>query len=133
MHAAVISFGGMDFHLDVFWGVADDLVRRRSYCSTCCGRFCCMVIVIGNWDGCRLGTIHALFESIMSNLFLCPLAVRTSHLKEPLVLICYRSGALPLSMGLIGRKHMALLIVPLICFLVIGIYAMAYKRMTRFS
>jgi FHS family L-fucose permease-like MFS transporter len=40
----------------------------------------------------------------------------------------------PVLMGLIGENNMAIgFIVPLICFLVIGIYAMAYKRMTRFS
>ena len=141
--ALLLSFGGMGlFMLGRFLGSwLMNLVRAEKllfYFAV--GASVCMVIVIGNWGWLSVGGLFIcyLFESIMfPTLFALSIVRLGHHTKRAssfLIMAIVGGAVAPVLMGLIGENNMAIgFIVPLICFLVIGIYAMAYKRMTRFS
>lgn len=141
--ALLLSFGGMGlFMLGRFLGSwLMNLVRaEKLLLYFAVGASVCMVIVIGNWGWLSVGGLFIcyLFESIMfPTLFALSIVRLGHHTKRAssfLIMAIVGGAVAPVLMGLIGENNMAIgFIVPLICFLVIGIYAMAYKRMTRFS
>ena len=129
------SFGGMGlFMLGRFGKLADESGAGGEVIVLLCRRRFCVHGYCDRQLGMAVGwrTIHLLpFESIMfPTLFaFVHCAVRTSHQKSLFVPdYGYRRSRCPILMGLIGENNMAIgFIVPLICFLVIGIYAIVYK------
>ena len=141
--AMLLSFGGMGlFMLGRFLGswLMNLVWAEKLLFYFAVGASVCMVIVIGNWGWLSVGGLFIcyLFESIMfPTLFALSIVRLGHHTKRAssfLIMAIVGGAVAPVLMGLIGENNMAIgFIVPLICFLVIGIYAMAYKRMTRFS
>lgn len=136
--AMLLSFGGMG--LFMFGRVSGSWLMNRVsaerllfYFSI--GAFICMsmVILATGWAGVIALFVCYLFESIMFPTIFA-LAIRrlgqhTKRASSYLIMSIVGGAIAPVLMGVCGEQEMRYgFFIPLICFVVIGIYSIGYKR-----
>lgn len=130
----LLSFGGMGlFMTGRFAGswVMRKTEARRLLAFCAAGAIFCMLAVIGHWKWFSIGALLLcfLFESIMfPTIFAMALKGLGEHTKQAssVLIMSIAGGAIaPIVMGIAGEETMAAgFVVPLLCFLVVGGYAL---------
>ena len=138
--ALMLSFGGMGLFMAgrLAGSAAMGRVSPRAMMLVCtCGAAVCMLVTIlaGGAAGISALCLTYLFESVMfPTVFSMSLAdVRGDGAKTAssyLVMSIVGGAVSPVVMGLAGEESMAAgFTVPLVCFIVVGIYALTYRKM----
>ena len=136
----MLSFGGMGLFMAgrLAGSAAMGRVSPRAMMLVCsCGAAVCMLVTIlaGGAAGISALCLTYLFESVMfPTVFSMSLAdIRGDGAKTAssyLVMSIVGGAVSPVVMGLAGEESMAAgFTVPLVCFIVVGIYALTYRKM----
>lgn len=137
--ALILSFGGMGlFMFGRFAGswVMEKMAAERMLLYFAIGAAICMGVVVfaNGWIAVIALFCCYLFESIMfPTIFALAIHGVGAHTKQGssyLIMAIVGGAVAPVLMGVIGEQQMALgFLVPLVCFLVIGVYASNYKKL----
>lgn len=139
--ALLLSFGGMGlFMVGRFLGswLMEKIAAERLLLYFAVGAFVCMILVIigGGWFGVTALFICYLFESIMFPtifaLAICRLEQHTKQASSYLIMSIVGGAIAPVLMGICGEQEIRYgFFIPMVCFVVIGIYAFKYKKLSR--
>lgn len=137
--ALLLSFGGMGlFMMGRFLGswLMEKIPAERLLLYFSAGALVCMVAVIvaSGWAGVTALFICYLFESIMfPTIFALAIRRLGHHTKQAssfLIMSIVGGAIAPVLMGLCGEQEIRYgFFIPMLCFVVIGIYAVKYKRL----
>lgn len=137
--ALILSFGGMGlFMFGRFVGswIMEKMAAERMLLYFAIGATLCMALVVfaSGWTAVVALFCCYLFESIMfPTIFALAIKGVGAHTKQGssyLIMAIVGGAVAPVLMGLIGEQQMSLgFIVPLVCFVVVGVYAMRYKKL----
>lgn len=137
--ALLLSFGGMGlFMLGRFLGswLMGRMPARRLLGYFAVGAFCCIVLVIAadGWAGVVSLFTCYLFESIMfPTIFALAIRGLGQHTKQAssfLIMSIVGGAVAPVLMGICGEEEIRYgFLIPLVCFVVIGLYAFRYTAL----
>ena len=139
--ALLLSFGGMGlFMFGRFFGswLMERLPAERLLIAFAVGALLCMLLTIAldGWAGVTALFTCYLFESIMFPTIFA-LAIRgvgqhTKRASSFLIMSIVGGAVAPVLMGLCGEQEIRYgFFIPLVCFVVIGIYALRYRLLCK--